>query len=1334
MNGTVGTLTIEMAANIVRLQQDMDKAKKTVDSAMGSVESSINRVTTALGAIAGALSVQAFTTKLIQVQREFDILNSSLITVTGSSRNAEIEFAWIKNFAATTPFSLAEVTSAFIKMKALGLDASAEALKSYGNTASAMGKSLDQLIEAVADAATGEFERLKEFGIKANAEGDRVTLTFRGVSTNIGKNAAEITQYLRSIGEVDFAGAMENRANTLDGAISNLGDTWDELFRTINKGLFGDILLDSVRGLTTLLSGLGSGITTLGDAIERNKTQLMIWAAIFTGGALLAALPLITAAVGALTTGVIALSAAFAANPVALAIMAVTAAAVPAVNAISAMVAENKKAETATKRVYETEQERAQFMEANASPTQAKQIQLTKDQIKEIEKQEEAYKKLIEKLREQNAELLLEESNNGKLTAQQRQALTVMLDIQNGTLKLTDAQKRQVATSLEQLIATEKVTDEAKKQYEAFKKLTDSIEDKTKELQIDLQTTGKLTDAQKLAYKTMLDLQSGTLKLTDAQKEQIAASLEQLLATDKLNEELKQQEEYLKAVAKETMSFLEAQDKKLESLTEDIEKQKEANRELELGKEAVESLRVEKIRETAASLDRKAALLLELGLDGEIAQSYRDQAQGLRELAALKEQGIHVQAAKDAADEWKKTSDSITESLTDALLRGFESGKDFGQNLMDTLKNMFSTLVLRPIIQPVAQGMANVVLGAFGMGAGGNASAASGAMGTFNVMSGLKSAYDAITGSFASLGNSISFAAQDIGAWLVSNTTGALNSAGASLMTNAGAIGTGASYLGGAAAGYGIGTAISGKYEAFGDKNIATVGGTVIGAILGGPIGAAIGGAIGGVINRAFGMGPKETTNAGITGTLSAGGANLQSFNDWLKEGGWFRSDKSGREFQALGTELNAFLDGSVKMVAAATKDYAKIVGLNADAIDVFSQQIEISLKGLTAAEQEQAIAKAIQEFQDNLTAQIGAALVPFQLAGETLTQTLVRLAEIQIVSEQLNQFGGAFSNFATASVTARQSIIELAGGIEQLVQKAQGFIANFYTREEQAAITARGVVTALAQAGFTEAQIAALETKADFRSLLESIDVSTEIGQKQFVTLLDMQQMYADMIPIMEEQKVSLLELIEAAPQVEILQKMFETDAAYQTRVQSAEEAAQVVFDSMLQQLGALDVSVNNIGTIIGNGLSRIELTVSSAIQTASSQAAAAQAQAAAAIAAAQFSASLALASQVDMNATGFAMGGYMSGPALVGEHGPEIFNPQTSQVYTAPATANMIGGGDVAAEIRALRDEVSLMRSETRATAVNTSKMVRLQDNWDVRGLTVKTDVDQPLETVAA
>ena len=71
------------------------------------------------------------------------------------------------NSAQTTPYSLQQAVDGFTKLVNLGLTPSEAALQSYGDTSAALGKDLSQMIEAVADAATGEFERLKEFGIKA---------------------------------------------------------------------------------------------------------------------------------------------------------------------------------------------------------------------------------------------------------------------------------------------------------------------------------------------------------------------------------------------------------------------------------------------------------------------------------------------------------------------------------------------------------------------------------------------------------------------------------------------------------------------------------------------------------------------------------------------------------------------------------------------------------------------------------------------------------------------------------------------------------------------------------------------------------------------------------------------------------------------------------------------------------------------------------------------------------------------------------------------------------------------------------------------------------------
>lgn len=211
-----------------------------------------------VGPVAAAAGAVASLRKVVDVTREFEVLNAQLITATGSADKAGVAFEALQDFATQTPYDLQQVTDDFVKLVNLGLTPSERALTSYGNTASAMGKDLNQLIEAVADAATGEFERLKEFGIRAKSQGDQVSFTFRGVTTTVGKNAAEIEQYLQALGENEFAGAMQERVNTLDGALSNLGDEWDKLFLNISNQGVGDVIEDSVRVAIDVLEELNT--------------------------------------------------------------------------------------------------------------------------------------------------------------------------------------------------------------------------------------------------------------------------------------------------------------------------------------------------------------------------------------------------------------------------------------------------------------------------------------------------------------------------------------------------------------------------------------------------------------------------------------------------------------------------------------------------------------------------------------------------------------------------------------------------------------------------------------------------------------------------------------------------------------------------------------------------------------------------------------------------------------------------------------------------------------------------------------------------------------------
>lgn len=242
--------------------------------------SQLNGLTKAAGAAAAAVvsletAKQVFSA-LVDSQRNFDKLNSGLITMTGSAENAAKAFSVLQQFAKETPYGLNQAVEGFTKLVALGLNPSKEALISYGNTAAAMGKDLNQMIEAVADASTFEFERLKEFGIKSSQQADTVSFTFRGVTTTVKKNSEEIQKYLLNIGNTDFAGAMETRSKTLDGQLSSLADSFDGLVLAVAQSGFGAAVGEQAATAE-------DAITALTDAIASNEiaATLQDWVTLF---------------------------------------------------------------------------------------------------------------------------------------------------------------------------------------------------------------------------------------------------------------------------------------------------------------------------------------------------------------------------------------------------------------------------------------------------------------------------------------------------------------------------------------------------------------------------------------------------------------------------------------------------------------------------------------------------------------------------------------------------------------------------------------------------------------------------------------------------------------------------------------------------------------------------------------------------------------------------------------------------------------------------------------------------------------------------------------------
>lgn len=249
-----------------RVRGRMDElrtAGRHVQSEMSYAEKAVSKLTVAMKLFVAVqlwqylkdIGTQAYNTR-----KEFATYEAVLKNATGSTKAAASAMKMIQTLAADTPASVAEWTQAYIKLVNRGITPTKEELIQMGDIASSQGKDIDQFIEALLDAMTGENERLKEFGITAKKNGETTAFTFRGVTTEVQNTDQAIKNYILSLGNMQgVQGAMAIQMEELAGLESNLGDQMDALYNKIGKKLepaiksFMGFLGSSLGRLSSLL-------------------------------------------------------------------------------------------------------------------------------------------------------------------------------------------------------------------------------------------------------------------------------------------------------------------------------------------------------------------------------------------------------------------------------------------------------------------------------------------------------------------------------------------------------------------------------------------------------------------------------------------------------------------------------------------------------------------------------------------------------------------------------------------------------------------------------------------------------------------------------------------------------------------------------------------------------------------------------------------------------------------------------------------------------------------------------------------------------------------------
>jgi hypothetical protein len=205
---------------------------------------------------------------------KFEKYEKVLTTTLQSAKKAALAMADIEKFAQSTPFSVDALTDSYIKLTNRGMQPTMIEMQRYGDIAASQGKSFDQFSEALMDATTGEFERLKEFGMQGSKMGNQVSLSFKGVQKTVANTPEAIKGALLAFGEMKgVTGMMSEMMDTYEGKMSNLGDEFDQIKKEAGGFLYGV--------LKPILNAFTDG--------EKGVNRLK-WALLFLGSVALASL------------------------------------------------------------------------------------------------------------------------------------------------------------------------------------------------------------------------------------------------------------------------------------------------------------------------------------------------------------------------------------------------------------------------------------------------------------------------------------------------------------------------------------------------------------------------------------------------------------------------------------------------------------------------------------------------------------------------------------------------------------------------------------------------------------------------------------------------------------------------------------------------------------------------------------------------------------------------------------------------------------------------------------------------------------------------------------
>lgn len=254
--------------NTKKYSEKLKKMKKDTARDTKSMSEGFKGIGSAVKALAATVVSVSFANSIKKELMETEKSVAGLIGSFGGLKAARDQFEMLQQAARDTIQPFDQLRAVAMNLKRNGIQATAEQMKTFSQIAYGTGQSLETVGNAFTSALQGRVKSLNQLGIVAKDNGDKLILTYKGVTSTVEKSAEGLGKYFETLGE-ENKGALEYLQGGMTGAMNHLENAWGDFIRGIAESGLGQAIADTIRVGANALDGFTRWINNNQQSIQK---------------------------------------------------------------------------------------------------------------------------------------------------------------------------------------------------------------------------------------------------------------------------------------------------------------------------------------------------------------------------------------------------------------------------------------------------------------------------------------------------------------------------------------------------------------------------------------------------------------------------------------------------------------------------------------------------------------------------------------------------------------------------------------------------------------------------------------------------------------------------------------------------------------------------------------------------------------------------------------------------------------------------------------------------------------------------------------------------------